>query len=207
MTEAAPPPVDLSTQNVLIVHAVGENLMAWASLEFELHELFVRQLIFESTNKNRYTIARSVWSAILAFDDRLKMVDAAMQANIANEQIRADWRLLFNYTKKMSTFRNEAAHGMVANYDHKEMMIMPYATSIPVKKAPLSITELKRRTSLFIALHENLQWLSLRMSLLLKPNAELEARKTPDLIETLRKQADRTRASQRKGPASTDQVT
>jgi hypothetical protein len=54
-----------------------------------------------------------------------------------------DWRLVFNSITKMSSLRNEAAHGMLANFDGKEVKVMPYGTDRLKRKEPLTIGELK----------------------------------------------------------------
>jgi hypothetical protein len=39
----------LPLQEALIIHAVGECLIAWAMAEESIHELFVQQLVAHST--------------------------------------------------------------------------------------------------------------------------------------------------------------
>jgi hypothetical protein len=188
----------LPVQNALIVHAVGECLMAWAMAEETVHELFVQQLVTKSENPNRYTVARSVWFCIIGFDSRLKMADAAIKGNITDAATLADWRLLLNYTTKMSSLRNEAAHGMLANFDNKEMKIMPYGTDMLKRTEPLTIAELKRRTELFVELEKALSWFQWSASNQIKPNPHFGTIPVPELVTALRKQAAKTRKGQAK---------
>jgi hypothetical protein len=198
MSETPETKPSLPVQNALIVHAVGECLMAWAMAEESVHELFVQQLVAKSDNPNRFTVARSVWFCIIAFDSRLKMADAAVKANIRDPETLADWRLLLNYTTRMSALRNEVAHGMLANFDNTEMKIMPYGTDMLKRKEPLTLGELKRRTGLFVALESALSWFSWSTSNQLKPNPHFATMPVPEVITTLREQAAKTRRSQGK---------
>ena len=115
----------LLAQQIALSNAVGECLMAWAHVEFRLHEMFVRQVVHQSRNRNRWTVARSIWSTVISFEARLKMTNAAINANIEHEKTKADWGLLNKYTASMSSLRNEIAHGAAMNRDNKEMMIQP----------------------------------------------------------------------------------
>jgi hypothetical protein len=124
--------------------------MAWAQVEHTLHQKFVQQLVRQSRNKQRFVIASGVWSAVISFEARLRMVDAAIGGSLFEEEakhhklVSTDWRLLKNYTVKMSSFRNEIAHGTIMNFDNKEMMIVPYATAVPFRGG-ISITEVQAR--------------------------------------------------------------
>jgi hypothetical protein len=191
----------LQSQQAILSHAVGTCLMAWAAVEHTLHEMFVRQIIHQSRNKNRFVVARGVWSVVISFEARLKMVDASINANLYNsttqhsKKLAADWRLLKNYTTKMSILRNEIAHGTIMNRDNKEMIITPYATTIPFRQG-ISITEVGNRTRLFMELNAALQWLQLFVSSGWKPKlkrAVLNQQPIPGLILTLRHQASRSR--------------
>ncbi len=137
----------------------------------------------------------------------MKMVDASINGNLWNvttkhsQKLAADWRLLKNYVAKMSILRNEIAHGTIMNLDNKEMIIVPYATTIPFRGG-ISIAEIGNRTKLFIELHDAVQWLELFSSSGWKPKlkrAVLSQRPTPSLILTLRDQAARSRKGT-KGP-------
>ncbi len=44
--------------------------MAWASVEHILHEVFVRQVIHQSRNENRFVVARGIWSVVISFEAR-----------------------------------------------------------------------------------------------------------------------------------------
>ena len=204
---ANPPSIDpvaqpLQVQQAILSHAIGTCLMAWANVEHILHEMFVRQVVFQSRNKNRFVVARSIWSVIISFEARLKMVDASINANLwhaktrRSQQLSADWRLLKNYVTKMSSLRNEIAHGTIMNRDNQEMIVTPYATSIPFRGG-ISIAEIGSRTKPFLELHDALRWLEF-LSSTWKPKltrAVLNQRPTPDLMVMLRRQA----AGSRKG--------
>ncbi|MET4802843.1 hypothetical protein [Bradyrhizobium sp. LB11.1] len=172
--------------------------MAWAMAEETVHELFVQQLVAKSENPNRFTVARSVWFCIIGFDSRLKMADAAIKANIKDEATLGDWRLLLNYTTKMSALRNEAAHGMLANFNGGEMKIMPYGTDMLKRKEPLTLAELKRRTTLFVDLEKALSWFRWSTGNQIKPDEHFATMPIPELVITLRKQATKSRKGQEK---------
>lgn len=202
MTETPQTNPSLPVQNALVVHAVGECLMAWAMAEEATHELFVQQLVTKSDNPNRFTVARSVWFSVIGFDSRLRMADAAIKGNIKDASTLADWRLLLNYTIKMSTLRNEAAHGMLANFDGVEIKVMPYGTDMLKRKEPLTMTELKCRTALFIDLEKAISWFQWSVGNQIKPNEHFATMPVPEIVTTLRKQAEKTRMAQGKSTAS-----
>ena len=171
--------------------------MAWAEVEHILHEMFVVNAVHRSRNKNRYVVARGVWSAVLSFEARLKMVDASLLGNLWDKKSRRylkakdDWRLLYNYIVKMSSLRNEIAHGTIMNYDNKEMKLTPYATTIPPREG-ISLTEVQNRANLFVELSRALGWLDFSFSMYWKPKLKrtvLAQQPIPDLVLRLRKQA------------------
>jgi hypothetical protein len=194
----------LQVQQIALSHAVGNCLMAWAQVEHTLHEKFVTQLVRQSRNKQRFVIARAVWSAVISFEARLRMVDAAIGGTLFQLEtkrcklVASDWRLLKNYTARMSSLRNEIAHGTMMNFDNKEMKIVPYATAIPFREG-ISIIEVYDRTNLFNELDKALNWHDLAFSSLWKPPLRrlvLNQQPIPDLILRLRAQAAQGRGDQ-----------
>jgi hypothetical protein len=195
------PPVDpipdpLKAQQGMLLLAVGICLMAWAQVEYTLHEIFVNHVIRQSRNKQRYVVARGVWSAVISFEARLRMIDAAIKGNLYKMEakrfrvVTGDWRLLYNYTIKMSSLRNEIAHGTMVNCDDKGMMITPYATTIPFRPG-IPIEELQSRTRLFNELNLALTWHDLSFASLWKRQLKkhvLDHKPVPDLVLRLRKQ-------------------
>jgi hypothetical protein len=133
------------------------------------------------------------------------MVDVSIAGNLYKEDtrrcrtVREDWRLLKNYVVKMSSLRNEIAHGTMMNYDNKEMMITPYATSIPFRDG-ISISEVNNRAQLFIELDSALKWHELAFAALWKTKLRrlvLNQQPTPDLVLRLRKQAAQGRKAKK----------
>jgi hypothetical protein len=197
-------PTPLQNQQAALTLAVGSCLMAWSGVEFELLHLFIDQVVRQSRNKQRYVIARGIWSAIISFEAKLRMVDASINGSLWKleekrfKAARDDWRLLFNYTKTMASLRNEIAHGTIMNRDNKEMVIIPYATSIPFKEG-ISIQKVIDRTTLFVELRPVLSWFSWLLASFWKRNLRrlvLTEHPTPDLILRLRKQAAQSRGHQ-----------
>jgi hypothetical protein len=193
-------PQELLVQRALLAHAVGYCLAAWSGVEGQLHEMFLRQVIFRSRNKNKWVMARFVWSAIISFEGRLNMLDGSITGNLWQldtrkyKKVKDDWRLIYNYIGKRVSLRNEIAHGTMVNFN-TEMMIVPYATSHPWRDG-ISIQAINDRAKLFIELDFALQWLSLCLSALWKPSLKrhvLNQRPTPDLVLRLRAEAARSR--------------
>jgi hypothetical protein len=207
---AAPQPRDLTPQELQVQrahlsHAVGECLMAWAQVEHELHEIFVRQVIFRSRNKNRWVMARAVWSAVVSFEARLAMVSKSIEGNLERldtrkfKKVKDDWRLLYNYISKRVSLRNEIAHGTMMNFN-TEMRIVPYATTIPFREG-ISISEIHKRAALFVELIRTLEWFSICLAALWKPSLKrsvLLQVQIPDLVLRLRIQAARSRGEKKK---------
>jgi hypothetical protein len=206
-----PPPIDfnsqpLQVQTSTLLLAVGNCLMAWASVEHSIHELFVSQLVRQSRNKQRFVIARGVWSEVISFEARLRMTTAAINGSLYKLEERrylvakGDWKLLSNYTGTMSKLRNEIAHGTMVNIDSKEMKIVPYMTNIPIKEG-ISIQEVLDRTQLFIELDRTISRYHSDLSLLWQPRIRRLVSKqlpTPDLLLRLRDQAARSRGGQKR---------
>jgi hypothetical protein len=118
------------------------------------------------------------------------MADAAIKANISNTDVLLDWALLKNHTAKMSEFRNEAAHGMLANFDNQEMKIMPYGTDILKRKEALTVEILKARTKLFVDLQTAISWFHSSTSNQIKPSPHFHNMPVPETILDLRSRAN-----------------
>ena len=91
MTDLPPPHFTtqpLSVQRAMLSHAVGEFLLAWSQVEHSLHEKFCTQLVRQSRNKQRWVIARSVWSQVISFEARLNMTTAAINGTLYNLNTR-----------------------------------------------------------------------------------------------------------------------
>ena len=194
----------LQTERVGLVHAAGECLMAWASFEFYLHEMFVTEVILDSTSPHRYMVARGIWSVVVSFEARLKLVDVVIRSNIRDEQVLRDWKLIRSYTLRMSALRNEIAHGSAVNVDNQRMMIHPYSTSISSKAKLVDHAEIITRIRAFSELQAGIEWLSLCISALRRPDIRKHfgdrVHSPPDLIVRLRVQAERSRGRKREDP-------
>ncbi|UWU90163.1 hypothetical protein [Bradyrhizobium sp. CB1015] len=187
----------LGAERIALVHAAGECLMAWASFEFYLHEMFVSEVILDSKNPQRYVLARGVWSVVVSFEARLKLVDVAIKSNIRDEQVLRDWKLLRSHILRISALRNEIAHGAAVNFDNRQMMIQPYLTVINSKAKPLDHAEIVNRRLSFIETQAGIDWLSLCISALRRPDVREHfadrVQAPPDLVVRLRVQAERSR--------------
>jgi hypothetical protein len=207
MADLPPSPTALphpKLQQSMLCQAVGECVLAWAEVEHQLVGIFVQEVVRQSQNKQRWVVAHGIWSAVINFEARLRMIDNVIDANFSEKtsrrykQLNAHWRRLHNYVQKMSSKRNEIAHGEMFNFDDKEMKIVPYATTRPFREG-LSIGEIRKRTMLFLALREALRWFDFSFLALGRPSARqlgLKPLPTPRLILELRKEEqDRIRAA------------
>jgi hypothetical protein len=195
----------LAVQTNTLLLAVGNCLMAWATLEQTLCHLFVSQVVRQSRNKQRFVIAKGIWSEIISFEARLRMTTAAINGSLFKLEERRyltaknDWKLLSNYVARMSSLRNEIAHGTLMNFDSKEMKIVPYATTIPFKNG-ISIQEVFDRSQLFNELESAVSRFTSDLSLLWQPRIRRIVSKQlpiPDLLLRLRDQAARSRGGQK----------
>src|SRR6266702_728259 len=86
--------------------AVGECVLAWASVEQALAE------IFDEVQQTHPAISHAVMGAVRSFDGRLKMVGEAFNVRFpdADRSPRDDWKLLYNYISSSNAQRNQVAH-------------------------------------------------------------------------------------------------
>jgi hypothetical protein len=85
-----------------MVSAIGECLMAWATVEAQLYFLFTSQMVEQSQNPQRYTLAGNVWSAIISFEIKMQVLHGVIEANIKDPTARGNWALVYNYLTKMA---------------------------------------------------------------------------------------------------------
>jgi hypothetical protein len=185
----------LHVQRAIICAAAGECLMGWAEVEQALHSIFVDQVVRQSKSKQRYVLAHNIWSTVISFDARSKLVETAIDANFSHlksrryRQLRTYWHLLYNYVVSMSKLRNEIAHGTVVNWDD-EIKIAPFFTNRPVRNA-VSFEEIGRRTDQFAKLAEAIRWFNHEFLIRWRPSPRqfgLKPRPTPHLVRQLRKE-------------------
>jgi hypothetical protein len=69
-------PINVQTNTLFL--AIGNCLMAWSNVEHAVHDLFVSQVVRQSRNKQRFVIAKGIWSEIISFEARLRMTSAAI---------------------------------------------------------------------------------------------------------------------------------
>lgn len=170
--------------------SVGQCLMAWARMEFELSRLFHALLNESSLNK-----ADAMLAAVRGFDNKLKVVDAAFDNSITDEQMREDWSLLANYALAQSSLRNQIAHAGLVTIEGKRLLkpFLSYSsTSEPIDQA-----EVEARITAFRKLREAVNWIKLCVMLHLGLTA-VAPPPTPDLIQTFRDEAARRRAGKRR---------
>jgi len=171
--------------------SVGRCLMAWARMEFEMARLFHALLTETSLAK-----ADAILAAVRGFENKLKVVGAAFDHSITDEQMREDWSLLANYAVTQSHLRNQIAHAGVMIIEGKGRVLKPYlsysSTSDPIEQA-----EVETRTTAFRALREAFTWMKfcaifhLGLTTVAPPPA-------PDRIQTFRDEAARRRAGKRR---------
>lgn len=189
----------LDQQRIILTHAAGECLMAWAQVEFELSLFFSSQLTSQSANANRFAIADSIWATIISFEARLKMLNAVVSANIKDQKVLSDWRIISSYITNQNTRRNQIAHSDIHLFG-KEMKLQPFPTNFISRKPALSHRALKTVTGDFIDLAKAISWLMRRIAMIAKPSLEQVASdrlRTPVLVLRLRKQAAQSRGGKR----------
>jgi len=198
-----PKTLPLPVQTAYMISAIGECLMAWATAEAQLYFLFTAQMVHQSENPQRYIVAGNVWSAIISFETKMRVLHGVIDANIKDSTARENWALIYNYVTMMVGKRNEVAHGTIVNVDDKEIVLQPFQWHIPHKRKALSLVQLKKRTADFVELHDTLAWISLQFSLLVKPCPKMH-QPTPDLVLRLQKQAAQNRAKKKHRPQSSE---
>lgn len=85
--------------------AIGHALAWWNHVETALGDVFCA--IFGSINN---TAARGAYLAVINFNARLQMVEAAAQAIRLESSLLEQWRVLKNKTDKKSAIRNKITH-------------------------------------------------------------------------------------------------
>lgn len=205
MSEPAPPydhpdlwPLD--RQRSRIHQAIGEFQMAWATVETELQFLFSAFMIIDSKNPQRYMVADEIWSVVVSFETRLKILNAIIRVNIPDKDLLNEvWSPLFNYIIVLSNKRNQVAHGGIFQQNQK-ILLQPFHTSHTRKNPPISIVGLEHWRGRFIELQRAIEWMALKFSLILNPRpelAKLDRAQMPDLVLRLQKQAARSRGGKK----------
>ena len=92
-----PKTLPLPVQTAYMISAIGECLMAWATVEAQLYFLFTSQMVHQSENPQRYVLAGNVWSAIISFETKMQVLHGVVDANIKDATARDNWGLIFNY--------------------------------------------------------------------------------------------------------------
>ncbi len=91
--------------------ALGEAISSWYWVELRLFYMISRLLGFKDIKA-----AGAAFSAVINFNARLSMVDAAFQTKTQDEGLHADWNRLQKRLKKHARKRNNVAHLTVITF-------------------------------------------------------------------------------------------
>lgn len=184
----------------ILTYKVGECLMAWAHVEFELNRIFVEHLAHQSKNPDRCLMAEAIWASIVSFEARLRMLNAVTLQTIKDTDTRKDWALIKNYIVNLGPKRNQVAHGGIIGKSDGSAVLKPYFSSSLNEKPNLKDSDLAKLTTEFLDLLKTLEWLSLCFSALRKPSLRTvvsDRLRTPHLVQRLRDQAARSRGGKK----------
>lgn len=184
---------DLAKKFAALHEAIGECLMAWSTVEFEL------QFLFRIALDANPVASHAVWAAVVSFEARLKILNAAIDANVGDSNFKADWRLLHNYASAQARFRNQVAHGTMMNVDGAGPMIEPYF-SVTKTRDLLSEKQVRGFAGGFLELAGALNWI--RNAVLVPPARPdiIAPPPVPDLVLRLRMQAAQSRGEKKLPP-------
>lgn len=173
--------------------AVGECILAWASVELSLAN------IFNTIQRTDPAISHAVFGAVRSFEGRLKMMVEAFSIRFpdADASPRDDWKLLNNYISSLNAERNQVAHAMMLMVTGEGPMLEPFFV-MTAPKSRLSTSDVQARTAKFKELEQVLTWwFPDRMQKMGKARPPGFARQVPDLVLRLRDVAARSRAKRK----------
>ena len=93
------------TEEEDFVHAVGECTLAWATIEYEVAQVFCLALRGDSD------AAAAAFDAVIAFNGKLGLASAAVENSTFDPPIKKKWTKLHEKIKTAHSLRNRLAHG------------------------------------------------------------------------------------------------
>lgn len=170
--------------------AVGECILAWASVELSLANIFV---IVQQADP---AISHTVFGAVRSFEVRLRMIGEALIVRFpdADRSPREDWKRLYKYISSCNAERNQVAHATLLMVGNEGPMLEPFFV-MTAPKPQLATSDVRARINKFQELEQVLTWwFPDRLRKIGKARPSGFARQVPDLVLRLRNEAARSRA-------------
>ncbi|MDP3736695.1 MAG: hypothetical protein Q8R02_04850 [Hyphomonadaceae bacterium] len=174
--------------------AVGECLMAWATVELQLNLVFLALSgAMGGGASGRLQSANIAWSTPKSFDARMDVLKSALDQAKLKVPVRTDCLMLFEQARVQAKSRNQIAHStlFVGHKDgHAYPEIEPFFF-ITARKARLGLKEIQAVTSRFRSLADSLVWLLLTRLNQLSPQVAKQIpslTRLPDLVREIREQ-------------------
>lgn len=167
---------------------VGQCLMEWAKVEFQLNSLYLHAT--KSKDVNRWG---AVWGSLKSFDARLEILKSLYDLYGLSIAQRNDFVLLLETVRSYSKKRNAVAHATLL-VGQTEATLEPFFT-LTTKKPRLQIGDVAKYAEDFGNLAEGLLWFWGQLTPLPPETAKLLPSLTqlPDLVRELREQQSLTR--------------
>lgn len=108
-------PSEFDHQTAELHERVGQCIMAWAMVEFDL------ALIWREVSGSEVVQADRVWSTLRSFEAKLQLLRSALTASRDAESV-AIWSLLHPHIIKMYDSRNKVAHSTLISDNSKPFL-------------------------------------------------------------------------------------
>jgi hypothetical protein len=139
-----------------ILRAIGQALSNWSAVELQLSALFNMISDIRDTDK-----AAALFSAIIAFDARLAVVDRLMSMEKADAIEMEMWARMSARLSKFYKKRHELAHFSVDHDAAENPVISPFLSLDKIfnqTRRHLTVVEISERSAKFIELHMTIHW-------------------------------------------------
>ncbi|MEZ0260952.1 MAG: hypothetical protein ACAH80_08080 [Alphaproteobacteria bacterium] len=162
---------------------LAEGMHQWSLLELALSHLFASQV------GTKHPLAYIIWDSVISFDAKLSCLNAVLNFNLKDDDLKALWGRLGDRIQKANSLRNQLAHsGYLSN--SKDVYLVPYLSVAAIVTKPKEIKRLKEndlkiREETFKALVSATQWFSIVANPGSQPDSK-DVLKAPDLITELR---------------------
>lgn len=187
------PPRDLrNVQHDITMRSIGHCLIAWAQVEYQLGDMFLRY------HGREPQVATLVWDSIVSLDARITMLQRLMKLRFPQGVVHDDTVLLLNECRRLYKQRNEIAHATLILTKEKRFVLEPFFV-IGNPKQQLDLSDVQARSVAFAMLSIALGWLQLEMdppgATLTRPPPTSE-QQLPDLVRELRNAESQRRKEQ-----------
>lgn len=182
----------IAQETIDLTHAVGECVLAWSKVEFQLSLLFALVL------NTSIAVSHATFAAVRSFEARLKMMNDALCARfvIPEEPPRPDWKLIHNECSRLNALRNQVAHSHLL----RGPILEPYFV-LTASKPRLKVEDVRSRTREFLEFEPCVMWLHNDIIPRLRPE-KVPDEPIPRLLLRLRDEAAQRRAKHGRPPRS-----